>query len=595
VTAPFDRTLPSPIAGIMQMRSAGAGSVVVAGSSRPVLHVDTGLEDRLLDAIAAPGSEVRLVVLSGSAGGGKSSAIDRLLGLRRDLFEQCIEDATHAETPGEDQVERLETFFAPFRDGAATPPARPRLIAMNTGLMIRFFRDMARRAGGKDHDLSELERVLRQRMGLPSAGNAVRSPLDHAVLVVNLDHRPTTGGTDSFFARQLAAVSPRTAASPFALTGRCGTCAVRDWCAPRTNADMIADPTVRGVLDQLADRLAQEKGRPLAPRALRDLAATMILGGTSFDAEEDPCDAVLRWRESGNASAVFDNILPNGVFTGPDAGGLASQLAQTDPSFAPSGPAHDIISGTGIDTDSDARRLIEWLGGEDRPALTVAVRAMAPAADSMDARFAVARCLVRAAYLASRIELPDEPDRLFVDALGEYGAETGVTEAIGRLEDLVSSALARSFGHEVGMQRFFRIHASRAGTVDVLVAADLSGSGPAALSVVPDRAKQHNPQGTRITGYRPMAITLSLAGVELQVDRPLFRVLARAAAGARPSADELERFFALRRAVEAIGREASLDFDQPLLLADTATGIKHRLTRRRDYRGQPQITVQEVH
>jgi hypothetical protein len=369
---------------------------------------------------------------------------------------------------------------------------------------------------------------------------------------------------------------------------------VQEWCVPRTNAQIVGGPGASDVLDRLTDRLAREKGRPFPPRSLRDLTASLILGGPAFDSAPDPCDIIVRWRDTNDARTAFEHLVCRGPFTDPDAAGLAGQVARSDPSFVPSAEAHDIISGTGIDSDTDVNHLVEWLGGDGRPAVAAAARALPALVETDDGRPTVARSLVRAALLAGAIATPGEPDTLFDDALAEYTSEDPGS-AIAELEGLIGSALARSFGHEIGMQRFFRVHASRAGTIDVLVAADLTDQGAAALRVTRDPVREINPQGANIAGYRPMAIAAVLAGVPLTIDMPLFRLLSRAASGARPSADELERFFALRRAVEAIGRVASLEFDRPMLLADTTSGVKHRLTRRRDFRGQPQISVQEVH
>jgi len=594
----FDRALPSPIQAILRMRSSGQESVVVAGSGvSEALHVDTGLERRLLDVLTAPGSPVRLVVLSGSAGGGKSSAIDRLLSACADLFESYIEDATHAETPRADQVERLEAFFQPFRDGASAGPGKPRLIAMNTGLMLRFFRDLGRRTAPSTHGLGSLETILRKRMGLRLAATASLSPqLEESVLVVNLDHRPTTGGDASLFSQLLQAVAPSSPVSPFRLAGRCGTCTVRDWCVPRTNAELLGNGSVTRAVDELADRIARERGRPLPPRALRDLVAAFVVGGPGFDAAADPCDVVAAWRDRADSRSAFNHLVGNGPLVDPEGPGLAGTLARSDPSYAPSAKTHDIISSTGIDANADIGRLVASLGGPDRPAVLAAAQALPYVAlEVPEGRSALARCLVRVAYLTGEIALPDEPDPLFATALDEYANGTAGDGAIAKLEDLIGSALARSFGYELGLQRYFRAHASKSGSIEVLVAADLGGTGPATLRVQPDPVQDANPVGARIAGYRPHAITVQLAGVHLQVDTPLFRVLDRAASGARPSADELERFYSLRRAVEALGREASRDHEQPLLLADTTSGVKHRLTHRRDFRGQPQISVQEVH
>src|SRR4051794_15214412 len=148
---PFDTTLPSPISAVLELRPAGSASVVRADRLTPVQEralVETGLEARIRATITGDDPPA-LVVISGSAGGGKSAAINRLTS-SSDAFGAVIEDATHAEAPDQEQYERLTAFFAPLRDGEPPFTGKPLLIAMNTGMVVRFF-DQLRAHGGPDH------------------------------------------------------------------------------------------------------------------------------------------------------------------------------------------------------------------------------------------------------------------------------------------------------------------------------------------------------------------------------------------------------------------------------------------------------------
>ena len=85
-----------------------------------------------------------LFVLSGNAGDGKSHLLARLrrrLAGRREVLDRLriITDATHALQPDASQMNRLEEFFRPFADTEPVPTDRVHLIAINTGMVIKFF------------------------------------------------------------------------------------------------------------------------------------------------------------------------------------------------------------------------------------------------------------------------------------------------------------------------------------------------------------------------------------------------------------------------------------------------------------------------
>jgi hypothetical protein len=562
------------------------------------MAVDTGLEDRILDAILGE-EPPELVLISGSAGGGKSLAIANLLDAVKDAWGVWIEDATHAESPRQDQVDRLERFFEPFADGAGSHAGSPHLIAMNTGMVIRFFACLRRKAPGGKHRFSELEAVLKARLGL--AGGDPRAadelPLSRRVLVINLDHRPTAGGDRSLFAAMLRALDPSDPAGVMAGAPRCATCQVRAWCFVRTNAEVISSEPTRSVLDSAADRLALERARPLPPRALWDLAAALVTGGEPFP-EPDPCDRIAQLARADDGQlVVWDRLINNGAFiTDPAPSWLAARLAELDPSYAPSEPVHELLAAAGIDAASDARALRESLGSTEpasREAVDVAAQALA---GCLVERAGAGRSLVRAAFLAGSVPLPGELDATFTRALDEYGLLRAgrPTPALDEFLDLVAAALVRGFGEEAGLEHFFHIEAlNPQRRVTMLVRADLR-SERELLRIIDDPVLAANPRGAGLAGYRPLAITVRIADVTMPVGLPLFRVLAQAASGSLPSTADLERFFALRRAVEAVGRIAATDRQRPLLISDQRAGRRFRAALQPDVRGQDRLVVREV-
>lgn len=593
MTPPFDRLLPSPITSILQLRAGAEGAVAVAGALSDEQRrrtVDTGLEERILDAALREGGP-ELIVLSGSAGGGKSLAIATLTEAAPDAFGAWIEDATHSESPSQDQVDRLGDFFSPFTDGSPPVGGRPRIIAMNTGMVIRFFAALRSRAPGGRHHLTELEAVLKARMGL-AGGVPAGGAMARRVLVVNLDQRPTTGGQSSLFSAMLRSADPSRPGGILGGSPRCATCQVRPWCFVRSNAQIASSVAVAAALDGAADRVALERGRPIPPRALWDLIAQLLTGGEPFAGSEDPCYTIAEIARADDRERVWRRLLPNGIFIGAEPGSLAAGVAALDPSFDPASETHDLLARTGIDVAGDAAAFRAALAAD--PEAAEAVATAASAMPSLD-RAEVARAMVRAGFLSGRVPLPGDPDATFLDALEEYAtfhAGRPTVAALEGLTDLAATALARTFGEEAGPERFFHIDAGDPRrSVTVMAGADLHGD---LLKVAPDPVISANEPGAAVAGYRPLAVSVDLAGVELPVGLALYRVLRQAAAGTLPSAADLAHFFALRRAVEAIGRIASADHTRPLLIADRVEGRRYRVAQRRDIRGQNQVTVQEI-
>jgi hypothetical protein len=209
-------------------------------------------------------------------------------------------------------------------------------------------------------------------------------------------------------------------------------------------------------------------------------------------------------------------------------------------------------------------------------------------------RVAAGRGLVRAAALVKEVDFAAVDGDLFRAALAEY-AEPGVGEAhLEELRTAIAGALAAAFGFEAGVETFFftraydprRRHA-------ILAKADLLQEDLLRLPEK-DPAREASSQGAEVAGYRPLAIMFELAGVPLRVDLPLYSLLSLTRTGTKPSSADLERFFHLRRAAEALGRRIAADDTRPLLITERDSGRRFRLADRRDVRGNPVLGVQEV-
>lgn len=592
---PFDRTLPSPIGRLAQLRSDAGEAVVRDQHSSHVQQLMApwgSLEEALWGALGGE-EPPRLLVLTGSAGSGKSATLNHLL--ERELatgagrIGRHLADATHSDSPDRGQAERLAAFFEPFADGAGEPEGPCRVIAMNTGMALRFFNDLETMRGAPS--LSGLEALLRGRLGLPqSKGAAVPEPwLVRATLVVNLDLRPTSGLPGSLFEEILRRLDPSNPEGVLEGAARCGTCQVRDWCWPMANASALASASGRSAVNVAAGDVAVARGRHLAPRALWDAAAELALSGLDLHSIDngDPCLAIARAAEAGDEALLVQSLAGNGALGGPlvppplvpaDERSLVAELASRDPSYFPSLDAHKLIADAGLDPDHDANRLIEWLraGEQPHPALARAATALTQGrATTPDGSRVWGRVLARAAWLGGELEGRTALDIDFMSALEAQAA--GVTEfdpeggSLEKALTVVEEGLAAVFGLVSGPEHYYPTSTGRAGgQADLLVQAALIDEQ--LLKTRPDPVQAANPVGSTLVGYRPLALSLEVAGQEIAVDYPLWLLLHGAPDGATPSTHDLERFLALRRAVRIVGVEVAAEPRRALLVRERGHG-----------------------
>ncbi|XVQ11395.1 hypothetical protein ACQP1W_02115 [Spirillospora sp. CA-255316] len=557
---PFDRSLPSPLEAIAALRSAGEDSVVASKtitSRQQAMYIPTGLDDRLARRMREPDAPA-LLLLSGSAGGGKSALIRMLeRAVPRDTFTAVVEDATHAEAPDEDQTRFLADVLAGFDGGVPGPGVRI-LLAANTGLLLRLER-MFKRSGRPA--LAELVSFALHRLGVPAAPPvpaARAQELQGAVLVVDLDQRPTSGSEDRLLRRMLPVLDPDAPRGVLAGAERCRTCQVRAFCAPRTNLELLADPGIGAVLDEAVEQVALRHGRDVRPRQLWDALGTLALGSLDVPPDADPCDGVAEIAARGDLDAVWRSLLPNGAFSAPTANPLCSELAALDPAFAPSLEGHDIIASAGVDPEDDARSLVGMLGGtaSEREAVLTAAEALR-SRQVGGGTAAVARGLARAAWLAGKLPLqagiPDE----FASAL--RGDEGSTDEVIG----VAAQGIVRSFGRFVEGNYYLPTESlAERRDCRVLVRVELDDFldwGPS----VPEAA---NPQGSEVVGLRPLTARLLIGDATMLLDLPLYELLERAASGTSAASIDIERFHSLRHAVETLGRTMAGERDAPLLV-----------------------------
>ncbi|MGW3594332.1 hypothetical protein [Streptomyces sp. NPDC005167] len=578
---PFDRSLPSPLAGLAALRSSGEDSVVATdrlSSRQRAMYVATELDENLAARIAND-VDLRLVLLTGSAGGGKSALIRQLQRrLPPGTLTRVVEDATHADSPSEGQTDRLADILAGFEDGV---PAAGDLTVMaaNTGLLLelhREFRDRAR------EPLAEVVAYALHVLGVPGTRALMptrRAELSTAVLVVDLDQRPTSGGEGRLLRSMLSALHPDSPDGVLAGASRCQTCTVKAWCAPRTNVELLADSRIGEALDEAIEHVAMRRGRDVAPRQLWDSVSELALGG--IGAEGDPCDAVARIATDRDAGAVWARLLPNGAFVHPQSA-VTRELAELDPSYRASDEAHAVIASVGI-SPADDRRMLESLLGHGGSDVRHAVATAASALEQGVAAKA-ARGLVRAHWLVRLMPLgPVVPDEF-------KAAVAAQEEAEDRVIEVVCDGLVQAFGRKAERKSYLPTESlGESREARVLVQVELEDE----VQLLDQYAQTLNPEGSSVVGRRPLTARLKIGKSTVDLDLPLYQLLQLAADGSLPATVDIERFHALRYAAERVGRAASDDIDRPLLITDDTHGTAF-LVSSQQRRGQQRLKIEKV-
>ena len=593
MTVPFEISKPSPIGVVRGFLARGQEAVVANRMTDKQDHayIESELDDRL-SALLSSQEAPDLLVISGSAGFGKSALIASAESRHPGLLENIVRDATHSDSPSESQADALGRFFEPFADGQPPPTGGTRVIAANTGMLIQFFHQLDKRGITR---FASLEAVIKFRLGLRASDEGIPA-IPWKVVVLNLDLRPTAGpgGLVAGIIKRLDFSNP---VGVLGEDPRCATCQVRDYCPVRTNSLLAASGAE--AIDILIEQSAVERGRQVGPRQIYDLAARLLTGDDAFDGYEDPCFAVAAAAERDDRAWVWEHLLPRVLFS--VEGELGERISALDPSLRPSSQAHDLLSTAGLNPGRDSERISELDPGGAEAIESVARYVRGGLATTTE-RGLLGRALVAASFLQRprEWEIRNQVAQEFaviLDTYNRWSQDPAGVDDVGELQRLMhraEQALARTFGVVDGGQPYLPVHSyDPRDQSRIFVAGNLTFDEHS-FHLVLDPQRARDPQGAELAGHVPLSLTVQLGGVELALSLPVYQLIAGAAERTLASTSDLERSYALRHAVEALARRAS-EAATRLMIEQPLTDRHYLVTKVPGLlRGQEMFSVQEV-
>ncbi|MFO7567263.1 MAG: protein kinase [Enhygromyxa sp.] len=583
---------------LSELRPSGLISVVSDSTeSVPRQHVQTYLRRRmqvadplegwLFNELSAAASTDRdepvLFVLAGNAGDGKSHLLKRVLGERlagrSEITNQihAISDATHALSPTATQEDRLRAFFAPFRDVGPTASNKVHIIAMNTGMVLRFFE--------KEEALSSLFRELQRQLGLRRYESTDRL-CRWRVEVVNLDLRDllsTDGRETSFAAGMLDALNPENPESiPAPKWSECMECSAFMHCPVAFNMRALAQPVPKHAVLATLQRVALASGVHLSPRNLWAFFYRLLTGGVEryeqigSEKLDGPCEVVRARVRQHDGDWLLGGQFTELMFQQPDAGEPWKSLVEHDPAFSSVKQLDQLHTNLAIKPELDnAAHIIEELGGEEQTVAGLALGTLGswlPSDPGFKGRRRDAAVRRHAMFhkptFESWFEFEGAGDfEALLNAYRMYSTNPRSVDSnsrtlLSRLGELVQEVFLRGNGRYIGDKRYLQVsQPNKRGDVQLLAYADET----AVRRVFSIReilrpdihiwAHQDRGDLLALLGYRPRLITLDIVKLRLTVDLELHDFLNRVKEGQRPSIRDLAQFQSLLFIGDRVGNE----------------------------------------
>jgi len=280
---------------------------------RNSLYIEQEEDEDVQEFLSADKEDGRLLIITGSAGDGKSALLERATRLSPDNAipdKRVNMDATSARAADEDYDSRLYEFLDRVQPDIEAQRGKRSALAINYGLAIDFFRSR-----GNEADFPNIWGALRQSQ---TEGYA---PDFQNIDVINLSHRhnyvthPDQLG-DGLVRDILDRVDPTHAESPFteAFKTEQKECPAGDNCPLHYNMSQLSDEHVK---DQLAEVFAAAsviRGSYLNPRMILDRIARTLLPTTIREVEAHDTCPVGAAVDRGDLAVTVDDLLWNSVF-----------------------------------------------------------------------------------------------------------------------------------------------------------------------------------------------------------------------------------------------------------------------------------------
>lgn len=324
-------------------RVAVVGSRTDDDPIRNSLYIEQD-EDRQVERfLNADIQDGRLLIITGSAGDGKSALLERATRLSPDNSipdERVNMDATSARAADEDYDSSLRSFLELISDDLKNRSGQRSALAINYGLAVDFFR-----LRDNSEEFPDVWDALQQSH---QEGHIT----DHQNIdVINLSHRRNYDSHPDRLGRGLVRdildrFDPEHQDSPFTDAYRTeqDSCPAGEDCPLRYNISRLTDETVKDRLAELFAASSIIRGSYLSPRMILDRVAQTILPASIRDVPHDEVCPVGAAVERGELTVDVDDLLWNTAFT-------VLRTTEQEASFI------DPVSRTDFETD---QRILNW-------------------------------------------------------------------------------------------------------------------------------------------------------------------------------------------------------------------------------------------
>ena len=297
------------------------GSNVVAGSElledQELLYVPT-FEEKLVQLITEKEkttNPIDLIIISGTAGDGKTVFLSKF----RELIGNTINgrkieynlDASHADKPDKNQLDDLKIFFREYSDSSLqNKPKKLKLIAINTGMLMHFFKNMK----NTEQKYKWLEYFTLKNLNLPIMQEkpSTKEPIWN-ISFIDLSIRDIFSGKDSIFDSIIKNLNEKVV-----LSNQCQECNFREFCYLISNISMINnDETVREQIKNLFMKYEIEEASHITLRLFLETISYLIAGHFS-DYKYQTCQEEIeefkrRFDENGDRT-LFNQLFYNKIF-----------------------------------------------------------------------------------------------------------------------------------------------------------------------------------------------------------------------------------------------------------------------------------------